>query len=77
MFKKLETYNNNSPKVYIKTYGCQMNKLDSELSVGSLVKEGYTFVEDEKAADVILLNTCSVRHKAEHKVYSQLGSLRE
>jgi len=54
-----------------------MNKLDSELSVGSLVKEGYAFVEDEKAADVILLNTCSVRHKAEHKVYSQLGSLRD
>ena len=54
-----------------------MNKLDSELSVGSLVKEGYTFTEDEGAADVILLNTCSVRHKAEHKVYSQLGSLRD
>ncbi|MFQ5713553.1 MAG: tRNA (N6-isopentenyl adenosine(37)-C2)-methylthiotransferase MiaB [Candidatus Scalinduaceae bacterium] len=64
-------------KVFLKTYGCQMNKLDSELSVGSLVKEGYTFTEDEKAADVILLNTCSVRHKAEHKVYSQLGSLRD
>ena len=77
MFKKLETYSNDSTKVYIKTYGCQMNKLDSELSVGSLVKEGYTFTEDEKAADVILLNTCSVRHKAEHKVYSQLGSLRD
>jgi tRNA-2-methylthio-N6-dimethylallyladenosine synthase len=77
MFKKLETYSNNSTKVYIKTYGCQMNKLDSELSVGSLVKEGYTFTEDEKDADVILLNTCSVRHKAEHKVYSQLGSLRD
>jgi tRNA-2-methylthio-N6-dimethylallyladenosine synthase len=77
MFKELETYNNNSRKVYIKTYGCQMNKLDSELSVGSLVREGYTFTEDEKDADVILLNTCSVRHKAEHKVYSQLGSLRD
>jgi len=77
MFKKLETYSNNSTKVYIKTYGCQMNKLDSELSIGSLVKEGYTFIEDEKDADVILLNTCSVRHKAEHKVYSQLGSLRD
>jgi tRNA-2-methylthio-N6-dimethylallyladenosine synthase len=64
-------------KVFLKTYGCQMNKLDSELSIGSLVKEGYTFTEDEKAADVILLNTCSVRHKAEHKVYSQLGSLRD
>ncbi len=64
-------------KVFLKTYGCQMNKLDSELSIGSLVKEGYTFTEDEGAADVILLNTCSVRHKAEHKVYSQLGSLRD
>ena len=64
-------------KIFLKTYGCQMNKLDSELSVGSLVKEGYTFTEDEGAADVILLNTCSVRHKAEHKVYSQLGSLRD
>jgi len=54
-----------------------MNKLDSELSIGSLVREGYTFTEDEKDADVILLNTCSVRDKAEHKVYSQLGSLRD
>jgi tRNA-2-methylthio-N6-dimethylallyladenosine synthase len=69
--------NTNQTKVFIKTYGCQMNKLDSELSIGSLMKEGYTFTEDEKAADIILLNTCSVRHKAEHKVYSQLGSLRD
>ncbi|MBO1222974.1 MAG: tRNA (N6-isopentenyl adenosine(37)-C2)-methylthiotransferase MiaB [Candidatus Scalindua sediminis] len=69
--------NTNQTKVFIKTYGCQMNKLDSELSVGALVKEGYTFTEDEGAADVILLNTCSVRNKAEHKVYSQLGSLRD
>ncbi len=65
------------PKVYIKTYGCQMNKLDTELSIGSLVKKGYSFAEDENDADVILLNTCSVRDKAEHKVYSQLGSLRD
>jgi tRNA-2-methylthio-N6-dimethylallyladenosine synthase len=64
-------------KIFLKTYGCQMNKLDSELSISSLVKEGYTFAEDENDADVILLNTCSVRNKAEHKVYSQLGSLRD
>jgi tRNA-2-methylthio-N6-dimethylallyladenosine synthase len=64
-------------KVFIKTYGCQMNKLDSELSIGLLAKSGYAFAEDEKDADVILLNTCSVRDKAEHKVYSQLGSLRD
>jgi tRNA-2-methylthio-N6-dimethylallyladenosine synthase len=54
-----------------------MNKLDSELSIGSLLKRGYIFAEDENDADIILLNTCSVRDKAEHKVYSQLGSLRE
>ena len=65
-----------SPRVYIKTFGCQMNKLDTELSIGSLAKRGYSFAEDENDADVILLNTCSVRDKAEHKVYSQLGSLR-
>src|SRR3990167_8819266 len=66
-----------APKVFIRTFGCQMNKLDSELSIGSLKKEGYAFVEDEKSADVVLFNTCSVRQKAEDKVYSQLGSLRK
>jgi tRNA-2-methylthio-N6-dimethylallyladenosine synthase len=69
--------NTNQTKVFIKTYGCQMNKLDSELSIGLLAKSGYAFAEDVKDADVILLNTCSVRDKAEHKVYSQLGSLRD
>ncbi|MCP4270171.1 MAG: tRNA (N6-isopentenyl adenosine(37)-C2)-methylthiotransferase MiaB [Candidatus Brocadiaceae bacterium] len=66
-----------SPSVFIKTFGCQMNKLDSELSIGSLMKHGYTVAKEEKGADIILLNTCSVRDKAEHKVYSQLGSLRD
>ncbi len=74
---KMKSMNTNQTKVFIKTYGCQMNKLDSELSIGSLAKRGYAFAEDEKDADVILLNTCSVRDKAEHKVYSQLGSLRD
>ena len=76
MISKPKTSKNDSPKVYIKTFGCQMNKLDTELSIGSLTKKGYSFAEDENDADVILLNTCSVRDKAEHKVYSQLGSLR-
>ena len=76
MISKPKTSKNNLPKVFIKTFGCQMNKLDTELSIGSLTKKGYSFAEDEKDADVILLNTCSVRDKAEHKVYSQLGSLR-
>lgn len=73
----MKSMNANQPKVFIKTYGCQMNKLDSELSIGSLAKSGYAFAEEEKDADVILLNTCSIRDKAEHKVYSQLGSLRD
>lgn len=77
MISKSKVLKDNSPRVYIKTFGCQMNKLDTELSIGSLVKKGYSFAEDEKDADVILLNTCSVRDKAEHKVYSQLGSLRD
>ncbi len=54
-----------------------MNKLDSELVFGSLIKEGYSLVTDEGSADVILFNTCSVRQKAEDKVYSQLGRLRK
>ena len=77
MIIKPKTLKDNSPKVYIKTFGCQMNKLDTELSVGSLSKKGYLLADNEKDADVILLNTCSVRDKAEHKVYSQLGSLRD
>ncbi len=76
MISKPKISKNSSPKVFIKTFGCQMNKLDTELSIGSLTKKGYSFAEDENDADVILLNTCSVRDKAEHKVYSQLGSLR-
>ena len=74
---KMKSMNTKQPKVFIKTYGCQMNKLDSELSIGSLAKSGYAFADDVNDADVILLNTCSVRDKAEHKVYSQLGSLRD
>ena len=77
MVSKPKILKDNSPKVFIKTFGCQMNKLDTELSIGSLTKKGYSFAEDENDADVILLNTCSVRDKAEHKVYSQLGSLRD
>ncbi|MCP5002912.1 MAG: radical SAM protein, partial [Planctomycetes bacterium] len=67
----------NSRKVFIKNFGCQMNKLDTEVVKGSLVKEGYTLVTDEEGADVIIFNTCSVRQKAEDKIYSQLGRLRK
>src|SRR5919109_4826915 len=58
------------------TYGCQMNKYESERMAGILVGLGYEITGQPRDADLILLNTCSVRDKAEHKVYSQLGQLK-
>lgn len=63
------------PAVFIDTYGCQMNVLDSELVQGQLEAVGYRFVTAADDADVILINTCSVREHSEHKVWSQLGRL--
>ncbi|MDB5097015.1 MAG: miaB 1 [Cyanobacteria bacterium RYN_339] len=64
-------------KVYIKTYGCQMNQNDSERMLGMLAQIGYDQVETPFAADLILVNTCSIREKAEDKLFSRLGGLRE
>ncbi|HSU67715.1 MAG TPA: tRNA (N6-isopentenyl adenosine(37)-C2)-methylthiotransferase MiaB [Tepidisphaeraceae bacterium] len=66
-----------SRKLYLETFGCQMNVLDSELVLGQLRAQGYEPVEDRDAADVILYNTCSVREHAEQKVWSRLGELRD
>ena len=66
-----------SKSFFIETWGCQMNELDTQRLSGSLKLRGYRRVDDESQADVILLNTCSVRDKAEQKVYSHLGRLRE
>ena len=63
-------------KLYIKTYGCQMNEYDSDKTVDILKeKKGVELTNDVKDADIILLNTCSIRDKAESKVYSELGRL--
>src|ERR1700730_17832021 len=62
---------------FIETWGCQMNDLDTQRLSGNLKLRGYQRVEDETRADLILLNTCSIREKSEHKVYSRLGALRE
>jgi tRNA-2-methylthio-N6-dimethylallyladenosine synthase len=62
--------------VYLETFGCQMNELDSELVAGQLRALGYRFTEDAESADVVLYNTCSVRDHAEQKVRSRLGALR-
>ncbi len=64
-----------SRQVYIETYGCQMNELDSELVQGQLEALGYGFTAKADEADVVLLNTCSVREHSEHKVWSYLGRL--
>ena len=65
-------------KLYIKTYGCQMNEYDSQKTL-EILKQDPTVEEtsDPEEADIILLNTCSIREKAEEKVYSELGRLRK
>jgi tRNA-2-methylthio-N6-dimethylallyladenosine synthase len=63
-----------SPRRYhITTFGCQMNKADSERMAGILEDMGFAFSEDPNDADLILYNTCTIRDNAEHKVYSYLG----
>ncbi len=63
------------PSVFIKTYGCQMNERDSEAVAAQLMAKGYGVAPDESQADVILLNTCSVRDSAEQKALNKMGSL--
>ncbi|MDR6188350.1 tRNA-2-methylthio-N6-dimethylallyladenosine synthase [Agrobacterium pusense] len=67
----------NSRKVFIKTYGCQMNVYDSVRMSDALAKDGYVQTEDMGEADLVLLNTCHIREKAAEKVYSALGRLRD
>jgi len=64
-------------KLYLETFGCQMNVLDSELVLGQLHAHGYESTDDRDHADVIIYNTCSVREHAEQKVWSRLGELRQ
>ncbi len=63
-------------KFFIQTYGCQMNVHDTEYMCAILNKAGYAQAQTLKEADIILLNTCAVRQKAEEKVYSFLGRLK-
>jgi tRNA-2-methylthio-N6-dimethylallyladenosine synthase len=63
-------------KLYVKTYGCQMNVYDSERMAEALATSGYETVDAPEAADMILLNTCHIREKAAEKVYSELGRLK-
>jgi tRNA-2-methylthio-N6-dimethylallyladenosine synthase len=65
-----------SKKVLIETYGCQMNEADTELMYGLLRKEGYQITTQQDEADVVLLNTCAVREKAEERIFGRLGWLK-
>ena len=64
-------------KLWVCTYGCQMNVRDSEEVTGLLLEKGYVLVESEAQADVILFNTCSIREHAEDRVWSNVGALKE
>jgi tRNA-2-methylthio-N6-dimethylallyladenosine synthase len=66
-----------SKKLYIKTYGCQMNVYDSARMADVMVPVGYGLVENADDADLVILNTCHIREKAEEKVYSDLGRVRK
>jgi tRNA-2-methylthio-N6-dimethylallyladenosine synthase len=63
------------PSVFIKTYGCQMNERDSEAVAAQLVAKGYSIAPSENSADVVLLNTCSVRDLAEQKAINKMKNL--
>lgn len=65
--------NASGQKYHIITFGCQMNSADSERMAGALEAEGYACVEEPGQADVLVYNTCSIREKAELKLYSALG----
>ena len=63
-------------KLFIKTYGCQMNVYDSERMAETLGGQGYVPTDSAETADMVLINTCHIREKASEKLYSDLGRLR-
>lgn len=66
----------NNKKVYLETYGCQMNMADSEIVLGLLEENGFSLTENMTEADLILINTCSVRDHAEQRTYGRLGEFK-
>jgi tRNA-2-methylthio-N6-dimethylallyladenosine synthase len=64
-------------KVYLETFGCQMNVSDSERVRTNLTNKGFEITQNVDSADVVLFNTCSVREKAEHKLYTRVGRIRQ
>ncbi|RKY40514.1 MAG: tRNA (N6-isopentenyl adenosine(37)-C2)-methylthiotransferase MiaB [Candidatus Omnitrophota bacterium] len=77
MSKESKTYKNSPKKVYIRTFGCQMNDRDSEALAGLFLDKGYILTDNLEEAEIILVNTCSVREHAENRALSFLGSLKK
>ena len=69
-------YSKGDYKLYIETYGCQMNIADSELVVSVLHDNGFAYTENYKIADLILINTCSIRENAETRIFNRLAQLK-
>src|SRR3989344_761379 len=63
-------------KVFLETYGCQMNEYDSELIRSILLKANYSFVKSDAEADIIMLNTCAIRENAHRKIYGRIYDIR-
>ena len=63
-------------KAYVRSFGCQLNVSDGEKIKGLLKKIGYEFTDDERSADLIILNTCAVRENAEDRVFGIIGSMK-
>ena len=77
MMKEHSQYAETAKKVHIQTFGCQMNEYDTDKMLEVLKHENYIQTNCQDEADLIILNTCSIREKAENKVYSELGRLRK
>lgn len=71
-----EQYRNGHSKLYIETYGCQMNVADSEVVVSILNKQGFALTDDYKDSDLILINTCSIRDNAEQRIFNRLNEFK-
>lgn len=75
--KMAQAISENGLKVYVETYGCQMNLADTEIVLGIMNGSGYSTTQKLTEADIVLLNTCSVREHAEEKIHQRLGTLRK
>ena len=76
MMNNLRPLTGNGRKLYIETYGCQMNVGDSEIVVSIMQQEGYRYTESLEEADIVLINTCSIRDNAEQRIWGRLSEMR-